>query len=405
MVIQTYDVAVIGGGMVGASIAYHCALQGLKSVLLERTHLASGGSGGNFGLVLPSTGRFDISFALECERVGVKRLQNLKEELDFDVEFRQAHGYCLLCSEDEIKMFSMHRDHFVAAGFGERILTPEELKKCEPNLYVGPETIAVLQTDEATLNPMRLVHAYGSAALHHGAKIQCYSPVKDFITSSNRILEIQTPDGAITAGIVIIAAGSWSRQLALMLNISLPEYYIQGEAVVTEPLPPLLNGFAYWGNVLRIPAEADIAEQSMITGWESRGDEYIFQSYDFGTVQTRRGNILLGQMNYITPSMNEQVSFEVMPGSVREAMRMLPQLKKARILRSWRSPAPFTPDHLPLLGQVPPYDNLYIASGFQSAVTGCPWAGEVITNMICGNEVPEEMERYNPLRFTQSCAI
>jgi len=402
---RSYDVAVIGGGMIGTSVAYHCALAGLSTVLLERTHLASGGSGGNFGLVLPSTGRSDLSFAMDCERQGVSRLQTLEEELDFDFEYHPCHGYCLLCSEDEVAMFTIHRDNFVAAGFGERLITPEEMRAAEPALDPGPGTISVLQTDEAKLNPMRLTLAFGRAALHRGATILCHSPVTGFGYSSCRVTRIDTNTGSINTGNIVIAAGSWSRQLALMLNVSIPEYYIQAEAVVTEPFPPLLDGFAYWGNVLRMPAEVDIATHAMEAGWEWRSDERMFKSYDFGTVQTRKGNFLLGQLTYITPPFDQRVSYDVIPGSAFETMRMLPLLKKARILRSWRSPAPFTPDHLPLLGTLPPYDNLYIASGFSSAVTGSPWSGQLIADMITGEEIPSEMQRYSPTRFPHTSSI
>ena len=175
--------------------------------------------------------------------------------------------------------------------------------------------------------------------------------------------------------------------------------------MVTEPLPPLLNGFAYWGNVERIPKEVELANESLTVGWESRGEDCLFESYDFGTVQTARGNMLLGQMSYITPPFDWRVSHEVMPGSAREAMRMLPQLKKAKILRSWRSPAPFTPDHMPLLGKLDGFDNLYIASGLQSAVSGCPWAGAYMADLVGGREVPLEMELYSAGRFPQPVAV
>lgn len=402
---KTYDVAVIGGGLIGAAITYYCSRQGMSTVLLEKSHLAAGGSGGNFGLVLPSTGRMDIPFSLECERKGAERIARMSEELDFDIEYRPAHGYCLLCTDEELAAFKAHCDNFVKAGLGERILTPKELHQAEPNMYIGPEVIAALETDEGVLNPMRLVLGFWKAARRYGAELLTDTPAIGFKVQPNRITHVLTPQGEVPVGQVVISAGSWTRQVALTLNVSLPEYYIQSEALITEPLPPLLNGFAYWGNVQRMSAETRIGNESMTVGWESRGNEHLFEAYDFGTVQTRQGHIMLGQLSYVTPPFDNRASYKIMPGSAWEAMRMLPQLKKAKAIRSWRSPAPFTPDHLPLLGRMDTHDNLYIASGLQSAVSGCPWAGELVADMLSGKPVPEEAKLFNPNRFSQPIAI
>lgn len=399
---KSYDIAVIGGGMVGAATAYHCARQGLSTLLVERKHLAAGGSGGNFGLVLPTTGRFDISGNLAFEKEGARRMAALTDELDFDIEYRPAHGYCLLVNEGEIEMFSAHRDHFVAAGLPERFITPQELSVEEPNLAVSNGIITALQTDEAVLNPLRLVHGLWRGAQRFGAELLCYSPVNDFKTANNRVTHVNTASGSIPVGQVAITAGSWTRQMGRLLQVDLPEYYILAEAVVTEPLPPLLNGFAYWGNVERIPAESRIAAQALEGGWESLGEDVLFSSYDFGTVQTRRGNMLFGQMTYITPALSSQVSHKVMPSSAYQALRLFPQLKKARIISSWRSPAPFSPDHLPLIGHVQGYDNVLIASGFQSAITGCHWAGEILARLACSDPLSEEARIFDPGRFQRN---
>jgi len=396
-----YDIAIIGGGMVGAAAAYHCARRGLKTLLIERKHLAAGGSGGNFGLVLPTTSRFDVAGNLAFEKEGLRRIASLSDELDFDLEYRAAHGYCLLTNDEEIEMFTVHRDHFVSESLQERFISLQELKAEEPNLALGPEVVAVLQTDEGVLNPLRLVHGFWRSALHSGADLMCYSPVINFEFKGDRVVKIITPKESITVGSVALTGGAWTRSLGSLLHVDFPEYYILAEAVVTEPLPRLLNGFAYWGNVLRIPAEARIAEQALKDGWENLGDGILFASYDFGTVQTRRGNVLLGQMSYFTPPIRSQVSHAVLPHSAIQGLRLFPQLKKARIISSWRSPAPFTPDHLPLIGKVMPYENVFIASGFQSAITGCHWGGEYVSRLACDEGLPTEAKIFDPMRFQE----
>jgi glycine/D-amino acid oxidase-like deaminating enzyme len=396
---SSYDIAVIGGGMVGVSAAYQCAKRGLRTLLVERRHLGSGGSGGNFGLALWSTGQPSSPYALQRERDGAARVARLSEELEFDIEYRPAHGHCIICSEEELRLFRWHCDVFTAAGFSERIITPAELREAEPAIHIGPQVIAALQTDEAVLNPLRLVQAFWRAARRHGADALTYAPVIGFERAGSRITAIITPAGRIPVGYVALTAGSWSRQVALLAGVSLPEYYIQAEAVVTEPAPPLLNGFAYWANALRVPAEGAIAQDALRAGWESRSDATLFAAYDFGTVQAAHGNMLFGQMTYVNPRFSDAATCSVIPDSARQALHMFPQLRKLRIIRSWRSPAPFTPDHKPLVGRLAPYENMAIASGFNSAITMCPWAGELLAELAAGKPPPAAVREFDPLRF------
>jgi len=167
----------------------------------------------------------------------------------------------------------------------------------------------------------------------------------------------------------------------------------------------MLNGFVYWANALRVPEETRIAVESMSAGWESRGDECLFEAYDFGTVQTAHGNMLFGQMSYINPTCTYDVSYPVVPHSAREALRMFPQLRTLRIIRSWRSFAPFTPDHLPLVGRIGAFENLSIASGYASAITLCDWSGEFIADLVEGAPTPADASVFDPMRFPQPVAI
>jgi glycine/D-amino acid oxidase-like deaminating enzyme len=344
--------------------------------------------------------------ALQRELEGAQRVADLTEELDFDIEYRPAHGHCLISTEEELEVFSNHRDQFVAAGLDERIISPAEFGEFEEQLHVPSKVIAVLQTDEAVVNPLRLVHGFWQAARRTGnAQLMTSSPVIGFDVSGRRVNRVKSIAGDVIADQIVIAAGPWTRKLALMLGVSLPTYYIQAEAVVTEPLPPLLNGFLYWGDLERIPAEARIAQESLAEGWESRGDETFFESYDFGTVQTKQGNLLLGQMTYVNPTFSSRVTHRVMPDSARETLRLFPQLGKARIIRSWRSPAPFTPDHLPLLGRLQSHDNVMVASGFQSALSGSPWAGTFVADLITGEPPAEDADVYDPHRFLGPVAV
>lgn len=393
-----YDVVVVGGGMIGASIAYQIARRGVSVLVIDREGLAAGASGANCGLVLWSDAEPGIS--TDLAREGSRRLRHLGEELDFDLEYRDAVGLALATTEEEERTLRADGERLRGAGFPARVVAAGEIKEYEPRLHVGPEVRGALLTEEGVLNPFRLVFAYWRQARRYGAHLATGVRVDGFSVAADRIRGVLTSAGEIAAGEVVLATGAWTRDLAARLGLQLPEYYIQGEALVTEPVPPLLQGFVHRGDLLRIAGEARAGREALERGWEGN-DRHSFRAFDFSAVQTTSGNLIVGQMTYIDPHLSEKVSRLVFYHAARETLRVLPLLARTAVLRAWRSPVPFTPDHLPLLGRVGGWRNLTIASGFKSTIIVTPRVGELVAELIVEGRSSLDLSPFDPLRFVR----
>ena len=382
--------------MIGASIAYQLSRRGVSVLVLDKEGLAAGASGANCGLVLWSDAEPGISAALARE--GAVRVSRLAEELDFDLEYRPATGFAPVTTDEEERAFRADCDRLSYLGFPARMLEVDEVRRREPHVRLGPEVRSVLCTEEGVLNPFRLVLGYWRQARRWGAVLAAGVTVQGFAVAGDRIRSVLTSRGEITAGEVVLAAGAWTRALAAQLGLDLPEYYIQAEALVTEPVPPLLHGFLHQGDLRRIAGEARVGRVALETGWESY-NRCLFEGFDFCAVQTGNGNLLIGQMTYIHPCLRAEVSLPLFRHAARETMRMLPQLRDSAVLRAWRSPVPFTPDHLPLLGRVGSWRNLTVASGFKSTIIVTPRVGESLAELITEGRSSLDLSPFDPLRF------
>lgn len=392
-----YDVVVVGAGLAGVSIAYQLSRRGASVLVIDQRGLAGGASGANAGLVLWSGTEKGLS--TELAREGFRRMRHLNEELDADLEYRDAFGLYLATTEEEERLFLADSERLRQAGFRSRVVGPDEVGRYEPRLHVGGEVRSAWLTEEGALNPFRLVFAYWRQAHRHGARLAAGITVHGFSVAGDVIRGVLTSAGEIAAGEVVLAAGAWTRALAAKLGLDLPEYYAQGEAVVTEPVPPLLQGFVCQGDLVRVVGEKRAGREAMERGWEGN-DAYSFRAFGLWVVQTARGNLVLAQMTYIHPRLSDQVSRAVFRHAAHETLRVLPVLSRTALLRGWRSPVPFTPDHLPFLGRVGGWRNLTIASGFKSTIIITPVVGELVAQLIVDGQSSVDLSPFDPLRFS-----
>ena len=226
---------IVGGGIIGCSIAYHLAKNGEKDVvLLEKASLTEGATWHAAGLVGQLRSSRNTTRMLKR---SVAMYDSLEAETGAAFDWKKV-GSLRLAATNE-RLLEAKRLATMARSFDleMRIITAEEAKDLFPYIDASGLLGAAYIPSDGHVDPASLTQAIASAARNHGARIKQGVKVEDFELSDGRITKVKTSDGDYTADVVVLAAGMWSRELGAKLGIRVPACAVEHQYIVTEPLP------------------------------------------------------------------------------------------------------------------------------------------------------------------------
>jgi glycine oxidase len=365
------DVLIVGGGVIGASIAYHLAEAGTRVMVLERGRAGGHASLASAGLLHPilSAGAAHpvrdlslASFALFPNLVA-----RLHEITGIDPEY-QVPGFLMVAlREDEVELHAAELSDPLAETYGLRLLSGDEARALEPGL--SPRVAAAVHKPRgAQVYAPSLLQAYTHAAARLGATVRRGVEVTDLCVAPGRVTGARTADGEeITAGHTVIAGGAWTKHTAARLGVTLPVYPMRGQILALHAIPAPLRHIVFGADVYLAPK----VEGSLIVG-------ATYEEVGFDDRLTAAGvGWLLGA-----------------------AQTMVPSLADATFRQAWVGLRPASPDHLPLLGPVPGWAGVTIATGHTaegvllSAITG-----KIIAQHARGEPTDLPLEPFSPARF------
>lgn len=371
---------VIGGGVVGASIAWHLAKRGIGEVLLlERDRLGSGTTWHSAGNITWKASRdhdAPILYALDT-------VARLKEEAGQETGWLRT-GRLFIPQSAETRR---HFDDFDRAarerGIEARWIAPTEAAQLNPLLDPAALDEVWLNSLSGRLNPADLTAAYAGAARLAGATVRENVEVSAISLAGRRVAGVKTADGPIAGDIVVIAAGLWSRPLLETLGIALAQWACEHFYVIADVEPRLAR-----------ETPSFVAPDDLLYGREEVGRFLVgFFDEDAKTLDPAR--------------LPKPFSFTLLPPDwdkiapyFERAMRLFPKLATAPIRRFINGPESFTPDGLPLIGRVGDIDGLLVATAMNSAgVTWSAMTGALIADMVKGVQPRFDPTPYDPSRF------
>ncbi len=350
-------VVIIGGGVIGCSIAYNLAKEGVDVVVIERNYLASGASG-RCGAIIWAKWYPDGTNELmsRVANMTLNRFANLEEELDTDIEYTLENSISCVKAGEEDDYDSEIQELEKYFDTRPEFLNPEEIKKMAPYIgvdnyesfggYLRSGTIA-----NASANPFLTVHELANAARRLGAIVYPGTEVTGIIVENGKVEGLRTSKGDIKTNIVVDAAGAWSADVARMAGVKIPTRPHGEDAVVTEPLMPL----PYFPGIPPV----------------------------YGR-QTKSGQILIGENDFPEQASSYSIesTLDFLPRISEYLMQMFPSFGNINIVRHWAGTEDITPDKLPILGKVDEVDGLILACGFASGFCISQAIGEIITDII-----------------------
>jgi len=370
---------VVGGGVVGTSIAWHLAQKQLgEVVLLERDRLGSGTTWHSAGNITWKASRdhdAPILYAMET-------LDRLKAEGQ-ETGWLKTGRLFIAQSAETRRNFEAFDGAARERGIEARWIDPGEAAALHPLLDPAAVEAVWLNSLSGRLNPADLTAAYASAARRAGATIRETVEVSALSIAGGRIAGVETSDGLVTADAVIVAAGLWSRPLLEPVGIALAQWACEHFYLIADVSP-------------RLPRETPsfVAPDELLYGREEVG-RFLVGCFDENA-------------KTLDPaSLPKPFSFTLLPPDwdkiapyFDRAMRLFPALAKAPIRHFVNGPESFTPDGLPLIGRVGDIDGLLVATAMNS--TGVTWSamtGALIADLVADAAPRFDARPYDPSRF------
>lgn len=370
------DVVVIGGGVIGTSIAYQLARRGMNVALVDRQGLAAGTSGSAaVGVQMQTkTPGAKLSFALE----SLAMHRTLTDELGRDYEFDNDGGMIVAETPPEEEYVKAKVADLQAHGLEMYYLDRKQARELQPAL--SPHILgSAWCPDDSVANPIYLCLAFAEAASRFGARIHTYAEVKELRIRAGRITEVVTSAGEIAAGAVVNAGGIWAPELARMVGLDLPIVPRRGQIFVTEPAPPFMRGLVLAASYLmskKMPSGSETGTGGLPAGVVS--------------AQSRRGNLLVGSTREFV-GYNWRVNYEGLSKIMRDTARLMPVSQHLHVIRTFGGLRPAAPDGMPILERSPGIPNFYIAAGHEGdGIALSPITGLRMAQLITG-EIGEDV--------------
>ena len=375
------DIVIIGGGVIGSSIAYHLAKEKIGAVVLEKEDFISGSSGACEGLLLLQSKKPGIH--LELAIASTRRFPQLSEELGSEIEYEQKGGLVIIESEEELDTMKLFVEKQKACGVDLTLLDREQTLEMEPAL--SPHIIgATYSPFEGQVNPFLLTRAFLGAAEKLGAKVFTHAEVRGIGISKGHINAVNTTKGRIETPLVINAAGALASTIGDLVNLNIPVKPRRGQILVTESVPPLIRYCILSATYIAAKFNPSLAESG---------------GMGFAVEQTKNGNVLIGSTREFV-GFDRQTTFDGVNTVANQILRVFPNLKDLHVIRAYAGLRPYTPDGLPILGTVEGLEGFIMAAGHEGdGITLSPVTGEIIAKVITRGEIPFPMDHFKLERF------
>jgi sarcosine oxidase subunit beta len=349
---KTADVVIIGGGIIGLSIAYHLALKKAgRIILFEKAQLGSGSTSRCVGGIRTQfSTEINIRFSLE----SLKTFEHFEEEFGIDPEFRRIGYLFLATTEEEIEIFSQNIKLQKKFDIPVEFLSPKEIRVRWPYLRTDDLLGATFCPRDGYAGPNEVLSGFAIGTRRAGVKIYERTEVIQILYGKGKIEGVKVREREISTPLVVNAGGPHAASIGEMVGLHIPVKPIRRQIFVSAP---------FHLSDSSVPLTIDFGR-----GWYFR--------------QEGEGLLISGPLD-LEPSFNLGVDYEAMADASEKAMYRVPVLERARIARGWAGLYEISPDHHAILGKVPDVEGFILANGFSGhGFQHSPAVGRVIAELV-----------------------
>jgi glycine oxidase len=369
---QTTDVAILGGGVIGCSIAYQLSKAGLEVSVIEREQIAAEASSAAAGLLAPAevlTGPKAVAdLFLASWSITTETIAEIEAVSGVQVEYFQTGALHTLTKTDDQVSLRSYAEIWQKQGSDVTWLTGDEAHDYEPLLHKAIDA-ALYVPQAASIRPRLMTRAYAEAAHTSGAHFYEHTEVTGLRQRSNKVIGLETKQGqTIGCNRVVIATGAWSAQIGKWLGLSIPVFPARGQILALRQQATPLKHTIFGNDLYMVPK----IDKTIYVG-------ATIEQVGFDTSNTAGGVAWL----------------------LSNAIQLVPELEHAEIADIWAGLRPWSQDSYPILGKAPGWENVILATGhgpggFElSAITG-----KTIADLIINGQSPALIQPFGLERFT-----
>ncbi|MNO65390.1 Glycine oxidase [compost metagenome] len=363
---KTVDVVVVGGGVIGSSIAYELSLRGISTLVLEQNSIASEASSAAAGM-LAAQGEFIedsnlFQLALRSRSMFPQLVQRLKEASGMDVGFVDRGLLRMALKQQDVQRYKEQAQFQQGLGLDSKWLTKEETLLLEPSLAVSIEGALLLKDDHQVI-ASQLTRAYAMAAAAQGAQIREYAEVHGLFLEHGEVKGVRLRDEVIHCNKVVIASSIWATGLLRSIDYDLPITPVKGDCIAVR----LKN---------------------------SRIQRTIYSDIGY-LVPKANGELIIGATAK-HGIVDRSVSLAGISSLIRAAEQLVPSIRESEWIRAWSGLRPNTPTGLPYMGEHPELQGLFLAAGhYRNGILLSPVTGRIIADLIEGNDIETDLSPYS----------
>lgn len=380
---RTADVAIVGAGIHGCSLAFHLTRMDIKRVIvLDKQHISAGGTGKSSGLV--QTHYTDDPEA----RLAARALHYFLHWADLvggDCGYKRT-GYFRLVRPEDDEHLRRNVARLQGLGVNTQVVSREEMREIQPGMHAEDVEVAAYEPDSGFADPASSTQDLMRAARAAGAELVQGARATAVRVANGRVTGVATSQGEIATPVVVVAASVWTRDLLLPLGVDVRLYAERHQVAFVRRPPVFARG------------HITISDTPLGIYVRQEGEALTL----IGTSISIPGEVISNPDHY-----DQGVSEAFVVGVAEKLSRRFPPFAEAGFLRGHAGFYDVTPDRKPIFGPVPPYEGLYLEAGFSG--TGFkfgPAAGEAMAELILtGRAQTVDLTPFRLTRFAEGQPI